>query len=45
MPGAARNGEVARRLGLAVDGEGREGLALVVELPHAVEDVVAGDVH
>lgn len=45
VPGAARHGEVARRLGLAVGGEGREGLPLVVHLARAVEDVVAGDVH
>lgn len=41
---ASRHGEVACRLGLAVDGEGAEGLVLRVELPRAVEDIVGGDV-
>ena len=44
VPGAARHGEVAGGLGLAVDGEGAEGLRLVVHLAGAVEDVVGGDV-
>ena len=44
VPGASRDGEVACRLGLAVDGEGAEGLVLRMELPRPVEDVVRGDV-
>ena len=45
VPGAARHGEVARGLGLAVDGEGAEGLILRVWLLRPVEDVVARHVH
>ena len=41
---AAGHGDVAGRLGLAVDGQGAEGLVLAVHLGGAVEDVVGGDV-
>ena len=41
---AAGHGDVAGGLGLAVDGQRREGLVLVVHLGGAVEDVVGGDV-
>ena len=41
---ASRHGKVACRLGLAVDGEGAEGLVLRMGLPRPVEDVVRGDV-
>lgn len=41
---AARHGDVARGLGLAVDGQRAEGLLLGVHLRGAVEDVVAGHV-
>lgn len=37
---ASRDGEVPCGLGLAVDGEGAEGLVLRVDLPRAVEDIV-----
>lgn len=43
--GAIRHGDVARRLGLAVDAQGAEGLVLAVLLARAVEHVVAGDMH
>ena len=41
---AARHGDVAGGLGLAVDGQRAEGLLLGVDLGGAVEDVVAGHV-
>ena len=41
---APGDGEIAGGLGLAVDGEGREGLILGMDLCRAVEDVVGGDV-
>ena len=41
---AAGHGDVAGRLGLAVDGQRGEGLLLVVDLGGAVEDVVGGHV-
>ena len=41
---AAGHREVARGLGLAVDGQRGEGLALGVVFPSAIEDVVAGHV-
>ena len=41
---AARHGDVAGGLGLAVDGKRAEGLLLVVHLGGAVEDVVGGHV-
>ena len=41
---APGHGDVAGRLGLAVDGQRAEGLLLVVHLRGAVEDVVAGHV-
>ncbi len=41
---AAGHGDIAGGLGLAVDGQGAEGLLLVVDLGRAVEDVVAGHV-
>ena len=52
-PGAAHDvvarapchGDVAGRLGLAVDGQRAEGLPLVMHLRGAVEDVVGGHVH
>ena len=42
---AAGNGDVAGRLGLAVDGQRAEGLVLGMDLGRAVEDVVGGHVH
>ena len=42
---AAGHGDVAGRLGLAVDGKRAEGLVLGMDLGGAVEDVVAGHVH
>ena len=42
---AAGHGDVACRLGLAVDGQWAEGLVLVMDLGGAVKDVVGGDVH
>ena len=42
---AARHGDVARGLGLAVDGQRAGGLVLRVDLGGAVEDVVGGHVH
>jgi len=44
VAGAPCHGDVAGGLGLAVDGQGAEGLALVMHLGGAVEDVVAGHV-
>ena len=44
VPGAAGHGEVAGGLGLAVDGQRREGLVLGMHLGGAVEDVVGGHV-
>lgn len=41
---AAGHGDVAGGLGLAVDGQGAEGLVLGMDLGGAVEDVVAGHV-
>ena len=41
---APRHGDVARGLGLAVDGQRAEGLVLRVDLGGAVEDVVGGHV-
>ena len=41
---APRHGDVAGRLGLAVDGQRAEGLVLRVDLGRAVEDVVGGHV-
>ena len=41
---APGHGDVPRRLGLAVDGQRAEGLALVVDLGGAVEDVVGAHV-
>ena len=45
VPGAAGHGKVAGGLGLAVDGQRAEGLALGVVADGAVEDVVGGHVH
>ncbi len=45
MARAPGHGQVARGLGLAVDGQRAEGLALGVVSPGAVEHVVGGDVH
>ena len=42
--GAPGHGDVAGRLGLAVDGQRAEGLVLVMHLGGAVEDVVGGHV-
>ena len=44
VPGAVRDGEVARGLGLAVDGERREWLGLVVQLTGAIKHVVRANV-
>ena len=44
VAGAAGHGDVAGRLGLAVDGQRAEGLVLGMRLGGAVEDVVAGHV-
>lgn len=44
VAGAPRHGDVAGRLGLAVDGKRAEGLVLGVDLGRAVEDVVGGHV-
>ena len=44
VAGAPGHGEVAGRLGLAVDGQRAEGLLLGVDLRGAVEDVVGGHV-
>ena len=45
VAGAPGHGDVARGLGLAVDGKRAEGLVLVMDLGGAVKDVVGGDVH
>ena len=45
VAGAAGHGNVARGLGLAVDGQRAEGLVLGMDLGRAVEDVVGGHVH
>ena len=44
VAGAAGHGNVARGLGLAVDGQRAEGLVLGMDLGRAVEDVVGGHV-
>ena len=44
VAGASRHGDVAGGLGLAVDGQGAEGLVLGMDLGGAVEDVVGGHV-
>lgn len=45
VAGAPCHGDVAGGLGLAVDGQGAEGLVLGMDLGGAVEDVVGGHVH
>ena len=44
VAGAPCHGDIAGGLGLAVDGQGAEGLVLSMDLGGAVEDVVAGHV-